>query len=116
MNAPRHSPGSWLALAVVLSLLAPTLGACSRAHLTATHGRAYHEMFAIQDANPNRKGSTSVHGLDSQEAAIIAGNYRKALSPKTDSNPNSNQLLMVNPNRPGGGENMPASSSVPLGN
>jgi len=119
MNAPsrsRRSSSSRLVLAVVLAALLPLPGACSRAHLTATHGRAYHEMFAAQDANPNRKGGKSIHGLDSQEASIIAGNYRKALSPAASANPNSNQLLMVNPNRAGVNDNVQLAPSVPAGN
>jgi hypothetical protein len=114
MKAPRcSSPGQALALALALFGLAG--GACSRVHLTPTHGRAYHEVFAIQDANPNRKGNKSLNGLDSQEAAIIAGNYRKALSPRADSGSGSNQLLMVAPPRGGGGDAQLAPS-IPQGN
>jgi hypothetical protein len=114
MNAAHHlrrpSPGQALALALVLC----GLGACSRTRLTPTHGRAFHEAFAIQDANPNRKGNKSLNGLDSQEAAIIAGSYRKALAPKADAPSGGNQLLMINPNRGGGAEAL--APSVPQGN
>jgi hypothetical protein len=94
------------------------LGACSRAHITPTHGRAYHEAFAIQDANPNRRGAPpkSINGLDSQEAAVIAGNYRKALSPKGDANTSGPQLLMMSPNHNGGGEAAVLAPSIPSGN
>jgi len=92
------------------------LGACSRAHITPTHGRAYREAFAIQDANPNRKPPKSIDGLDSQEAAIIAGNYRKALSPKEGSGGNGPQLLLMSPNRGGGAEAAALAPSVPQGN
>jgi hypothetical protein len=100
--------GSGLVLALLLAGLA--CGGCSRAHLTPRHGRAYREIFAAQDANPNRKGEgTSIYGLDSQEAAIIAGNYRRALSPKSDTGTGQNQLLTVNPNHSGAeGASMPS--------
>jgi hypothetical protein len=115
MNAAQRSPRSLrltlLAAACALPLF--TLGACSRAHITPSHGRAYHQAFAIQDANPNRGKATSIHGLDSQEAAIIAGSYRKALSPKAESTGNNGQLLMVNPNHGGGGGEV--APSVPPG-
>jgi hypothetical protein len=113
MNAARH-----LRTLGVLALVAAGVGtaACSRAHLTPTHGRAYREVFAAQDANPNRKTPQSVNGLDSQEAAIIAGSYRKALSPKSeDAGGGQQRLLMVAPQRPvGDSAGLPAS--VPSGN
>jgi hypothetical protein len=115
MNAPRsrRSPG----LLALLGLVAAGLGvgACSRAHLTPTHGRAYHAVFAAQDATPGRAAPKSVHGLDSQEAAIISGSYRKRLAgPNDAANPQSQQLLMTNP-RAGAASAVP-SSSVPGGN
>jgi hypothetical protein len=99
---------------LALLLAAVGAGGCSRAHLTATHGRAYHEAFAAQDANPNRKNVKSVNGLDSQEATIIAGSYRKALAPKEGGGTAGPQLLMVNPNH-GGGAEAPPATSVPQG-
>jgi hypothetical protein len=112
MNAAQRSSAPLL---VVVALWALGTGACSRAHITPSHGRAYHEAFAIQDANPNRsKTPKSIHGLDSQEAAIIAGNYRKGLAPKADVPQNSGQLLMVNPGHGGGAEVV--APSVPAGN
>jgi hypothetical protein len=92
------------------------LGACSRAHITPTHGRAFREAFAIQDANPNRKNGKSINGLDSQEASIIAGNYRKGLAPKVDQGNNAGQLLMVSPNHGGGAEAAVMAPSTPSGN
>jgi hypothetical protein len=110
----RRFPGLGLILGAAVGAL--SVGACVRTHLTPTHGRAYREIFAAQTANPNRKiGSKSVNGLDSQEAAIIAGNYRKALSPKADSGGGSNQLLMIAPSRAGNDSNA-LPSSVPGGN
>jgi hypothetical protein len=116
MNAhPRHSLVGRLGVGLGLLALVAASGGCSRAHLTATHGRAYHEIFAAQDANPARKGGKPISGLDSQEAAIIAGNYRKALSPKADTAPSSNQLLMVNPNRGGVNDSAQLAPSTPSG-
>jgi hypothetical protein len=117
MNAPpRHSFVGRLGFVLGLAILVPALGGCSRAHLTATHGRAYHEIFAAQDANPARKGSKSISGLDSQEAAIIAGNYRRALSPKADTAASSSQMLMMNPNRGGVNDSAQLAPSIPSGN
>jgi len=111
----RSSSAAGLAVAFALFTASALLSAgCSRAHLTDSHGRAYHEAFAAQDANPNRKGNKSVHGLDSQEAAIIAGSYRKALAPKAEGGNAQNQLLMVSPNRPGA--EAAVAPSVPQGN
>jgi len=117
MNAPpRHSLVGRLGFVLGLAVLVSGLGGCSRAHLTATHGRAYHEIFAAQDANPARKGNKSIYGLDSQEASIIAGNYRKALSPKSEIGAGSNQMLMVNPNRGGVNDSAQLAPSIPQGN
>jgi hypothetical protein len=89
---------------------------CARTHLTASHGRAFHEAFAIQDANPNRSGNPkSVNGLDSQEASIIAGSYRRALAPKAEA-ANNGQLLMMSPNQGGGLAAGAMAPSVPQGN
>ncbi len=105
-------PGAGLAFVALATCLAG--GGCARTHLTASHGRAYHEVFAAQDANPNRQGTKSVHGLDSNEAAIIAGSYRKALAPKASEGSAQGQLLMMSPNRPGA--EAVVAPSVPQGN
>jgi hypothetical protein len=108
-----HPRSRALVFVVALSLSA---GACSRVHITPTHGRAFHEVFAIQDANPNRgEKAKSISGLDSQEAAIIAGSYRKALAPKDSGGGAAPQLLMVSPNA-GGGASAVVAPSVPSGN
>jgi hypothetical protein len=116
MNAPRRRSrsGSPFALAFValVVLITGVSGACSRAHLTTSHGRAYHDVFAAQDANPNRSAtkSKSVHGLDSQEAAIISGSYRKALSTQQAASPQSQQLLTTSTTAGSGAGSMPAPS------
>jgi hypothetical protein len=113
----RRSPGQGLVLAFFFAAVSGLgMGACSRARLTPTHGRAFREAFAQQDANPGRKGNKSLNGLDSQEAAIIAGSYRKGLAPKVDTGSSGSQLLMVSPNRGGGSDATALSPSVPSGN
>lgn len=117
MNASIRSRRRSLHVAVVSTvlMLSGGLSACSRTHLTPTHGRAYREAFVVQDANPDRKTVQSVNGLDSQEAAIIAGSYRKALAPKTEGGAAQERLLMVAPQKPvGDSSGLPAS--VPSGN
>jgi hypothetical protein len=113
MSAGRRLRSSFSA-SLALALVVAAGAGCSRAHLTPTHGQAYHGAFAAQDANPNRKAK-SVDGLDANEAAIIAGSYRRALAPKAESSPGQNQLLMMAPQRPvNDSSGLPAS--VPAGN
>jgi hypothetical protein len=97
MNGLRLPPG--LAVSVALGCLgALAAGGCDRTYLTPSHGRSYREAFAAQTVNPNhRVEAGSVHGLDSQEAAIISSNYRKALAPKEENSANQGQLLMYSP-------------------
>jgi hypothetical protein len=94
-----------LRFALVAALAGLGSAACSRVHITPTHGRAYREAFAAQDANPNRSKNPpkSINGLDYQEAAIIAGNYRKGLAPASGGGDNNGQLLLVAPQHGGGG-------------
>jgi hypothetical protein len=92
-----------------------SLAACDRSHLTASHGRAYRQAFARQAVNP-QAGAThgqgqKVQGLDSQEAATISKNYRRALSPAQSEERGAGQILMYSPRtglRDGG--NLPAPS------
>ena len=85
-------------LPVTLAGLLTGAAGCDRAHLTASYGRAYDQAFAVQAVNPGRVAdSRAVHGLDSQEAAIISSNYRRSLSPKDQSQADRPQLLMYSP-------------------
>ncbi|HVZ74117.1 MAG TPA: hypothetical protein VHJ20_17180 [Polyangia bacterium] len=97
---------------VILFASVAGLSACTRAHLTPTYGRAYHQIFAAQDANPDHKNTKSVHGLDSQEAAIIAGSYRHALAPVAN---NSTNQQLVTTNNTGAGAMPVPTTSVPGG-
>jgi hypothetical protein len=104
--------GFGVRVAVACAVLLGGVG-CARTHLSPNHGRAYREIFAAQAVGP-RPGvkPKSVDGLDSQEASIIAGNYRKALSPK-DSGDAQKQMIMT-PTGPREVTSVPATS-VPNG-
>jgi hypothetical protein len=86
--------------------------ACDRTYMTPTHGRAYREAFAKQTVNPDRQSEAkAVHGLDSQEAAIISASYRKALSPKDEAAANAQgPMLMYAPRGAAGQQGMPPPS------
>ncbi len=69
----------------VLCVLAATALACGgNAHLTESHGRAYAAAFSKQAPAPAQVKAPTV-GLDSQEASIIAGSYRRSLATRTGS-------------------------------
>jgi hypothetical protein len=93
--------------------------ACDRTYMTPSHGKSFRQTFAVQTVNPDRQTDPkAVHGLDSQEAAIISASYRKALGPKEDtSGANQGPLLMYSPRSAAAaqGGNMPPPS-VPGGN
>jgi hypothetical protein len=75
-------------------ILVLALGGCaSRAHLTESHARAYHETFARQVANPSAEPRTP-KGLDAQEAAAVVAGYRTQLAPKGTPAP-TDQLLVT---------------------
>jgi hypothetical protein len=98
---------------LVIGAALGALGAagCSRAHLSANYGRSFHDSFAVQTVNPDRQTEPkAVHGLDSQEAAIISSSYRKALAPKEEAAANQGPMLMYAPRGGGGGQNLPPPS------
>jgi hypothetical protein len=110
MNPP-FSRSSFVFLAVTLAGLLTGAAGCDRAHLTASYGRAYEHAFAVQAVNPGRVADArAVHGLDSQEAAIISSNYRRSLSPKDQSVADRPQLLMYSPRTGLHDSNLPAPS------
>lgn len=56
---------------------------CSKKHLSKDFGRSYVQAFtAQQDRAAGKKPADATRGLDSQEAAITADNYRAGLAPK----------------------------------
>jgi hypothetical protein len=97
----------------VMVLFAMLCGSgCDRTYLTPTHGRAYRQIFAAQAVNPPRPAEDkTVHGLDSQEAAIISRNYRSGLSPRNEGAASGGaQLLMYAPRTGARDGNLPPPS------
>jgi len=86
-------------LAAAIAGVAP--GCADRTHLTKSHGRAYNEAFRSQAVPPEypKKGLAVAEGLDSQEAAAVAGNYRRSLAGKEGGgDPNGqHQMVLVGP-------------------
>lgn len=63
--------------------MAAVLGACAGdRHLTKAHGESAEAAFKAQRASPVPSPTPPVTDLDSQEAAIISGSYRRGLAPK----------------------------------
>jgi hypothetical protein len=104
-----------IALPAIALLLAVGGVGCDRTNLSPNHGRAYREAFARQAVDPlagEKPRNTRVfHGLDSQEASIVAKTYRKGLGPKESSEGQRAPMLLM---APGGGTrdtgNMPPPS------
>jgi hypothetical protein len=99
-----------LAFAVLLGWLAVGGAACDRTYLTPTHGRAYRQIFAAQTVNPGRQTeANAVHGLDSQESAIISQGYRHSLG-RDPAGAASGSQLMYTPAAGGREASMPPPS------
>ncbi len=97
-----------LALATIL------LAACTggRAHMEPGYGRSYSAQFAAQrEASPGARAAKAAPGLDAQEASIIAGTFRKSLSPKEEKT-QAPPILVVE-QQPGGGMLRALMPSVP---
>jgi hypothetical protein len=82
---------------LLLALPLCIAGCAPRNHLTAGHGRSYHEALARQAVNP-QAGSQPVasKGLDPQEAAVISQGYRASLAPKGQT-AEQQPILLVSP-------------------
>jgi hypothetical protein len=86
-----------LIFALALSGLAAS-GCFSRAHLTKSHGRAYHQAFERQAVNPPGSASAKTpKGLDAMEAGIVVDTYRAQLAPKAQGSA-SDQMIILSPN------------------
>ncbi len=99
-------------IAFALVLLPLAVGCASRNHLTAGHGRAYHEALARQAANPEAgKEPVASKGLDPQEAAVISQGYRASLAPQGGTVEHQ-PMLMVAPSamKARSGDYMPPAS------
>lgn len=102
--APRH-------LVPVLGFLLAVLSSCARPHLTETFGRSNRAAFAAQ-APPQAQARKATTGLDSQEASIISGSYRRSLAPKTRE-VKDQPILLIAPQGTGGAQAQPLPPSVP---
>lgn len=79
------------------ALCASTLGCFDRSHLTHSYGRAYRDAFAQQRVSANGADpGKAIKGLDSQEASIVSGSYRRGLAPKGTPAQNSS-MIVLNP-------------------
>lgn len=87
---------------LVTMLLGSTLGCADRTYLTKSHGRAYSEAFGRQAVEPQQRPvgeADPTQGLDSQEAAVVAGSYRRSLAGKEGGGEaaNQHQMVLMNP-------------------
>ena len=86
-----------IGILVVIGLALGVSGCAARTHLTESHGRAYRQALAQQAVNPRAGEKAPVNrGLDSQEAAVIAQNYRGSLAPEGGPT-QKEQILIVSP-------------------
>jgi hypothetical protein len=93
---------------IILALLCLTpVGCADRSHMSPGYGKSYREFQARQTANPGAgERDLASKGLDTQEAALIAGGYRKGLARKGQEVPNDPGLLQTSEPK---GRNPPAS-------
>jgi hypothetical protein len=83
-------------------------GACHREHLSGNYGQAYWAWFSAQHvkskANPELTRKV-IEELDASEAAMVSRTYRRNTSGRSgdDASGQGSRLLMINPNRVGGG-------------
>jgi hypothetical protein len=89
---------NWLGVALCLAV-GGVSGCADRMYLTKTHGRAYSDAFAQQKVYPAGAPAAAkgTQGLDSQEAAAVAGAYRRSLSKDAANEASGPQLVMTNP-------------------
>jgi hypothetical protein len=104
MNCSLKLAGLWFVVNVA--------GCAARTHITPTQGQASSAVFASQ-APSLPKVTGPVHGLDSQEAAIISSSYRHSLAPKAAEAKEEPILLVAPPSQQGGGYGMKLAPSVP---
>lgn len=90
-----------LVLALLATSLVGTVGCADRTYLTKSHGRAYSEAFGRQAVEPQPRSegeADRTQGLDSQEAAVVAGSYRRSLAGKEGGDAaNQHQMVLMNP-------------------
>ena len=88
-----------LILSLFISALG-TLGGCTHTHLGRNFGRNLRDTLAGQVVDPQAgAGDKPVQGLDPEEAAIVAANYRNSLSPAAKEEP-ARSVLVVTEDKP----------------
>jgi hypothetical protein len=87
--------GRVVAAMAVASFLA---GCAGDRHLTKAHGESAGAAFKAQQASPAPATTPPVTDLDSQEAAIISGSYRRGLAPK-GTNAEEESVIFVAPQK-----------------
>ena len=103
-----------LAIATLV-LAALTLAGCAKEHLTASQGHSTGAYFHQQAVNPEAGDEEkAAAGLDSQEAAIVADNYKQSLQSQGSQSSDDQQLLIVSPPRDQGDAKLPPPS-IPEG-
>lgn len=98
MTIKMNTKPGLLAAAVLSALVAGSAGCADRTYLTRSHGRAYNEAFGRQAVapEPRKTGKDDpIQGLDSQEAAAVAGTYRRNLAGKEGGGAANGQHQMV---------------------
>lgn len=74
--------------------------ACSQRHLSKDFGRSYVRSFLAQQVRPPATApAEATVGLDSQEAAITADNYRASLAPKGETVEAEPTVIVAPPSR-----------------
>jgi hypothetical protein len=91
---------STLSALLALTVFGGLTGCADRTYLTKSHGRAYNDAFARQAVppEPRKPGKEDpTQGLDSQEAAAVAGSYRRSLAGKEGGGDAQHQMVLMNP-------------------
>lgn len=96
-------------VALVIVVLALSSVGCRKHHLIKDFGESYVRAFAAQQ-DRTKKPAEATQGLDSQEAAITADNYRATLVPE-GAQLQPEPMLFVAP--PGRERREPLPPSVP---
>ena len=100
---------------ISLLVLGPFLasGCFSRVHMGDHFGRAYHQAFERQIANPGAgETAKTPKGLDALEAGIVVETYRTQLAPKGASAA-SDQTILLSPYSAPMGYASPSAAPAP---
>jgi hypothetical protein len=104
---------SHVVVGVILVFAALAAAGCSGPkHMSRNHGKAFRAHFERQVANPAALEEAE-KGLDSEEAAIVAGAYRRSLAPKNARDEDQSEVLLLAAPPRGGERQAPLAPSVP---